>query len=72
VREWGGVTHQVKVLEGGVLFRGKRYESLCEIARLITGARWSGSLFSRLKSAIKERNHGIRQSLQPALCDLHS
>jgi Protein of unknown function (DUF2924) len=72
VREWGGVTHQVKVLEGGVLFRGERYKSLSEVARLITGARWSGPLFFGLKSAVKERSHGIRQSLQAALCDLHS
>jgi Protein of unknown function (DUF2924) len=72
VREWGGVTHQVKVLEGGVLFRGERYKSLSEVARLITGARWSGPLFFGLKSALKERSHGIRQSLQAALCDLHS
>jgi Protein of unknown function (DUF2924) len=60
VREWGGVTHQVKVLEGGVLFRGKQYKSLSEVARLITGARWSGPLFFGLKRAVKERSHGIR------------
>jgi hypothetical protein len=69
VREWGGVTHQVKVLEGGVFFRGKRYKSLSEVARLITGARWSGPLFFGLKSTVKD---GIGQTLQPALCDLHS
>jgi hypothetical protein len=72
VREWGGVTHQVKVLESGVLFRGKRYKSLSEVARLITGARWSGPLFFGLKSAVKVCSHGISQSFQPALRDLHS
>ena len=45
VREWGGATHQAKVLEDGVLFRSKRYKSLSEVARVITGARWSGPLF---------------------------
>ena len=57
VRDWGGVTHQVKVLEDGILFRGKRYKSLSEVARVITGSRWSGPLFFGLKSAAKERSH---------------
>jgi len=50
VREWGGATHQAKVLEDGVLFRSKRYKSLSEVARVITGARWSGPLFFGLKT----------------------
>jgi DUF2924 family protein len=50
VREWGGVTHQAKVLEDGILFRSKRYKSLSEVARIITGARWSGPLFFGLKT----------------------
>src|SRR5882762_1380891 len=45
VRDWGGVTHQAKVLEDGILFRSKRYKSLSEVARVITGSRWSGPLF---------------------------
>ena len=49
VRDWGGVTHQAKVLEDGILFRSKRYKSLSEIARVITGTRWSGPLFFGLK-----------------------
>jgi Protein of unknown function (DUF2924) len=60
VRDWGGVTHQVKVLEDGILLRGKRYKSLSEVARVITGARWSGPLFFGLKSATKEQSHGTR------------
>ena len=60
VRDWGGVTHQVKVLEDGLLFRGKRYKSLSEVARVITGSRWSGPLFFGLKSAAKEQSHGTR------------
>ena len=39
VRDWGGVTHQAKVLEDGILFRSKRYKSLSEVARVITGSR---------------------------------
>jgi hypothetical protein len=60
VRDWGGVTHQATVLEDGILFWSKRYKSLSEVARIITGARWSGPLFFGLKSAAKERNHGTR------------
>src|SRR6266851_1840077 len=56
VRDWGGVTHQAKVLEDGILFRSKRYKSLSEVARVITGSRWSGPLFFGLKYA-KEQNH---------------
>jgi len=49
LRNWGGVQHQVTVLQGGVQFRGKQYRSLSEVARIITGSRWSGPLFFGLK-----------------------
>jgi hypothetical protein len=60
VRDWGGFTHQAKVLEDGILFRSKRYKSLSEVARVITGARWSGPLFFGLTSAAKKQIHGTR------------
>jgi len=50
LREWHGVTHQATVWEDGVRFRGRRYRSLSEVARVITGARWSWPLFFGLKS----------------------
>jgi len=50
MREWQGVTHEVTVLDHGVLYRKKRYRSLSEVARLITGCRWSGPLFFGLRS----------------------
>jgi hypothetical protein len=50
LREWHGVTHQVTVLEGGVLYRGKCHRSLSAVARLITGSRWSGPTFFGLKA----------------------
>jgi hypothetical protein len=59
VRDWGGVTHQAQVLEDGILFRSKQYKSLSEVARVITGSRWSGPLFFGLKS-VREQNHGTR------------
>jgi hypothetical protein len=54
LREWQGVTYEAIILEDGVLFRGERYRSLSEVARAITGSRWSGPLFFGLKVANKE------------------
>jgi hypothetical protein len=49
LREWHGVTYEVIITEDGVQCNGKRYRSLSEVARAITGARWSGPLFFGLK-----------------------
>jgi len=57
LREWQGVTHEVIVLESGVLFRGERYRSLSEVARAITSSRWSGPRFFGL-NAMAERPSG--------------
>lgn len=63
VRTWGGNRHEVAVVggaEGGksktaaFLYQGKQYKSLSEIARLITGARWSGPRFFGLTGTSKE------------------
>lgn len=45
VRDWGGATHIVDVLDDGVVYRGETYRSLSQVARVITGARWSGPRF---------------------------
>lgn len=45
VRRWRGTTYCVDVLIGEYEYRDKRYKSLSEIAREITGARWSGPRF---------------------------
>ena len=58
VREWHGVNHRVTVLDDGFDFDGERFRSLSEIARKITGVRWSGPLFVRLKSFAKRQRHG--------------
>ena len=60
VRDWGGVTHQAQVLEGGILFRNQHYPSLSAVARVITGARWSGPRFFGLRAAFQERIDGTR------------
>jgi hypothetical protein len=54
MRDWQGVTHEVRVLDRGVLYQRKRYRSLSEVARLITGSRWSGPLFFGLRSKGRE------------------
>src|SRR6266852_657835 len=50
VREWHGTQHQVIVREGGIVFNGKQYKSLSEVAYRITGTKWSGPRFFGLKS----------------------
>ena len=54
VREWNGTKHRVIILESGVRFRNQRYRSLSEVARVITGNRWSGPLFFGLKDRAPE------------------
>lgn len=49
IRVWQGQSHHVTVLEQGYSYAGKHYSSLSQIARLITGTRWSGPLFFGLK-----------------------
>ena len=49
-RTWHGEVHQVVVLDGSYEYRGTRYRSLSEIARLITGTQWSGPRFFGLYS----------------------
>ncbi len=49
VRQWGDRAHLVHVETNGYEYQGRRYQSLSEIARLITGTRWSGPLFFGIK-----------------------
>jgi hypothetical protein len=50
IRQWQDRTHLVTVEQNGYEYLGSRYQSLSEIARLITGTRWSGPLFFGLKT----------------------
>jgi hypothetical protein len=45
IRKWRGETHEVAATESGFEYRGNTYRSLSEIARKITGTRWSGPAF---------------------------
>lgn len=62
VREWHGTSHRVTVLEQGCTWRGKRYRSLSEVARAITGARWSGPRFFALGHAREEPRNGPHEA----------
>jgi hypothetical protein len=60
IREWQGIAHRVTMLDDGVSFNGKRYRSLSEVAREITGSRWSGPRFFGLRSQNTENSHAAR------------
>ncbi len=51
LRTWHGRTMSVTVLEDGFLFDDRRYTSLTEIAKAITGSHWSGPRFFGLAKA---------------------
>jgi|SRR5271155_5594219 len=55
IREWRGVRHRVTMLDHDVEYRGQRYQSLSEVARIVTGTRWSGPVFFGLR----ERAHKV-------------
>lgn len=55
VRSWHDKMHQVLVLEDAFEFEGRRYVSLSQIARDITGAHWSGPRFFGLVKRAKAR-----------------
>jgi hypothetical protein len=44
-RRWRGEVHEVTVLGQGFEYRGSTYGTLSEIARAVTGTRWSGPAF---------------------------
>ncbi|MCC6947024.1 MAG: DUF2924 domain-containing protein [Bradyrhizobiaceae bacterium] len=49
VRSWRNETHTVMVLEEGFAWKGKRYRSLSQVARAITGTQWNGLVFFGIK-----------------------
>ena len=53
VRAWGGEAHVVTVGEDQVIrWNGAEWRSLSEVARAITGTRWSGPAFFGLKRKV--------------------
>jgi hypothetical protein len=65
-----GVRHRVTVDERGVVYRDRCYRSLSEVARAITGTRWSGLRFFSVGRRAKESADGC-QSDQAMRC-VHS
>ena len=54
VRQWKAQNHRVTVLQDGFAYDGKTYDSLSQIARMITGSRWNGPRFFGLRSGKEE------------------
>lgn len=53
VREWNGTVHVVDVDENNTIYWNDRaWGSLSEVARAITGTRWSGPAFFGLKQKV--------------------
>jgi hypothetical protein len=53
VREWAGKAHVVTIGEDrAIRWNNREYRSLSEVARAITGTRWSGPAFFGLKKKI--------------------
>lgn len=53
VREWNGSAHVVTIGEDRVIrWDGREWRSLSEVARAITGTRWSGPAFFGLKRKV--------------------
>lgn len=52
-REWNGVVHVVTVGEDRIIrWNDREWRSLSEVARMITGTRWSGPAFFGLRQKI--------------------
>jgi hypothetical protein len=58
LREWHGALHQVIVRDNGIVFQGKTYKSLSQVAHRITGTKWSGPFFFGLKAIRQEQTDG--------------
>lgn len=53
VREWNGQAHVVEIGDNNVIrWDGREWRSLSEVAREITGTRWSGPAFFGLKKRV--------------------
>lgn len=48
-REWAGKRHEIVVIESGVIYEGRTFGSLSQVARHITGMRWNGPRFFGLR-----------------------
>ena len=56
IREWKGKVHEVVIAGGTYIWAGQNYRSLSQIARAITGTRWSGPRFFGLEAGQRAAN----------------
>ncbi len=66
IREWKGRIHEVTVLGDTFSWGGKEYGSLSEIARAITGTRWSGPRFFGLETLAARSGGGVKSPDVPS------
>ena len=59
VREHGGILHRVMILDDGVAWNGRRYDSLSKVAFAITGTRWNGPRFFGLRDKVKDADEKL-------------
>ena len=57
VRTWRGAAHEILVADSGFEYQGRTYRSLSQIARKITGTRWSGPAFFGLNKPVSRASH---------------
>jgi hypothetical protein len=68
VRVWGGQRHEVLVLADGRFgYRDRTFATLSEVARAITGTRWSGPRFFGLTDRTGGHNASGSSDRPPAL-----
>lgn len=48
-KKWGDITHEVEVLKDGFSYAGQKFNSLSAIAKVITGTKWNGLKFFKIK-----------------------
>lgn len=49
LKDWGGITHEVLMVEDGATWNGQRYSSLSAVARAMTGTNRNGPKFFGLR-----------------------
>ncbi|NRA40640.1 MAG: DUF2924 domain-containing protein [Planctomycetes bacterium] len=52
-RDYNGIVYEVKIVEDGFEYLGRKWKSLSAIAREITGTRWNGPAFFGLRNKRK-------------------
>ena len=48
-RKWKDVTHEVEVIQDGFSYGGQKFRSLSAVAKIITGTKWNGLKFFKIK-----------------------